>query len=168
MNYPVPMQTPQENAKFLDNVRLNKFITEFQQMISCAMGFYGATDDELPRRKNGNIYSVKSHPGHPCTVWAKHNRSNFLHMCRSTLEFVREHHRRGGKGHENARDNIKKAMRFAHKLPSGPRTSFPNCAANDDLKIDYKHISDVHLAYKLYYNDRWNNDKKEPKWGYDR
>lgn len=34
MNYPVPTPIPRDNARFLDNVRLNKFISEFQQMIA--------------------------------------------------------------------------------------------------------------------------------------
>jgi hypothetical protein len=166
MNYPVPMPTPKENAKYLDNVRLNKFISEYQQMIACAMGYYGATDEQLPKRKNGNPFSIKSHPNHPCTLWAKKNRSNFLHMCRSTLEFVKEHHERGGKGHENARENVKKAMKFAGNIPGGARTPFPNCAASEELGVSYKHVPNVHLAYQLYYKDRWKLDKKEPKWEY--
>lgn len=166
MNYPVPMPTPRENAQFMDNVRLNKFITEFQQMISVAMGYHGATADELPKRINGNPFGTKGHQHHPCTVWARTNRSNFLHMCRSTLEFLNEHHRRGGKGHDNARNNIKLAMKFAKNIPAGPRTPFPNCAAHDSLGLNYKHVKDVHMAYSMYINDRWDMDKKEPKWSY--
>jgi hypothetical protein len=30
--------------------------------------------------------------------------------------------------------------------------------------IDYTHMEDVFIAYQLYLNDRWNNDKKEPIW----
>lgn len=166
MNYPVPMPTPRQNAEFMDNVRLNKFIVEFQQMIAVAMGSYGATDDELPRRINGKPFGTKGHLNHPCTVWVRKNRSNFLHMCRTTLEFLNEHYKRGGKGHINARDNIKLAMKFASKLPSGARTPFANCAAHKDLGIDYKWVKDVHSAYSMYINDRWNLDKKKPRWSY--
>jgi len=166
MNYPVPTPIPRKNAQFLDNVRLNKFITEFQQMIAVAMGFYGASEKELPLRKNGNPFKTKGHLNHPCTVWARKNRSNFIHMCRSTLEFLNEHHRRGGRGHDHVRDNVKRAMRFSERLPTGPRTSFPNCAAHEGLGIDYKGVQDVHMAYMLYINDRWDMDKREPKWSY--
>ena len=166
MNYPVPTPIPRKNAEFLDNARLNKFITEFQQMIAVAMGHHGATDQEMLVRKNGNPFKTSGHKNHPCTIWARTNRSNFIHMCRSTLEFLNEHYRRGGRGHENARSNIKRAMAFANKLPAGPRTPFPNCAAHESLGINYKHMLDVHMAYKLYINDRWDMDKKEPKWTY--
>lgn len=167
MNYPVPTPTPKGNAKFMDNVRLNKFISEFQQMIAVAMGFHGATPEQLPKRLNGNPFGTKGHFNHPCTIWVRKNRSNFLHMCRSTLEFLNEHYRRGGKGHANARNNIKLAMAFAKNIPAGARTEFPNCAAHDSLGVNYKHIKDVHVAYSLYINDRWDLDKKEPKWGYN-
>lgn len=167
MNYPVPCRIPRHNAEFMDNVRLNKFISEFQQMIAVAMGFYGATPEQLPKRLNGKPFGIKGHFNHPCTVWARTNRSNFIHMCRSTLEFLNEHYRRGGKGHANCRDNIRLAMAFAKNLPSGARTAFPNCAAHDSLGVNYKHIKDVHVAYSLYINDRWDLDKKEPRWTYE-
>lgn len=166
MNYPQPMPTPRENAKCLDNVRLNKFITEFQQMMNVAMASHGAQSHELLVTKAGKPYGTKSHINHPCTVWVRKNRSNFLHMTRSLLEYYKEHIGRGGSGHENVVANVKRAMMFASRLPAGARTPFPNCAASEKLGIDYKHIEDVHEAYRLYYADRWNMDKKEPKWGY--
>lgn len=167
MNYPVPTEIPRENAKFLDNKRLNKFITEYQQMLNVTMGFYGATQGQLLTTKNNTPYSTKSHINHPCTIWARQNRSNFLHMTRSTLEFYLEHIRRGGNGHENVRDNIRKAIVFAKNIPTGNRTAFPNCTVASKYNINYKHVRDVHLAYKLYLNDRWDNDSTEPKWVYD-
>ena len=166
MNYPVPMTTPKQNAKFLDNLRLNKFITEFQQMIAVAMGYYNATPEQLPKRLNGKPFGIKGHLNHPCTIWARTNRSNFIHMCRSVLEFLNEHYSRGGKGHLNARDNIKLAMKFASRIPAGARTPFPNCAAAKEFNVDYTNMKDVHMAYQLYYNDRWDLDKKEPRWRY--
>jgi hypothetical protein len=150
----------------MDNVRLNKFISEFQQMIAITMGYYGATKAQLPKRLNGKPFGTKGHLHHPCTVWARANKSNFIHMCRSTLEFLNEHHRRGGKGHANARENIRLAISFANDIPSGARTEFTNCAAHKDLGIDYKDVKCVHTAYMLYINDRWDLDKKEPKWIY--
>lgn len=167
MNYPVPMSTPKENAQYLDNSRLNKFISEFQQMINRAMYLYGATDDQLLKRVNGKTYGVKGHPHHPCTLWIQHNRGNFVHACRSVLEFANEHWNRGGRGHGNVHDNMRRAIAFAKNIPTGTRTAFPNCAANEDSGINYKHIKDVHLAYQLYYEDRWMLDKNEPKWRYN-
>jgi hypothetical protein len=168
MNYPVPCGIPRKNAEFMDNVRLNKFISEFQQMIAVAMGYHGASEEQLPKRLNGKPFGTKGHFHHPCTVWARTNRSNFIHMCRSTLEFLNEHYKRGGKGHLNCRDNIRLAMKFAKNLPTGARTAFPNCAAHDSLGISYKHVKNVHMAYALYINDRWDLDKKEPKWTYEK
>lgn len=164
MNYPVPAKTPKENAKFLDNVRLNKFISEYQQMINRAMYVHGATEDEFLVRVNGKKYGFKSHPHHPCTIWCQTNRSNFTHAVESLLAFYNEHKARGGKGHNNVVENVARALEFSTKLPEGELTPFANCAANKDLGICYKHIEDVHLAYRKYYEDRWKRDKKPPKW----
>jgi hypothetical protein len=166
MNYPVPTPDPKENAKFLDNKRLNKFITEYQQMLNVAIAFHGGSKNEFLVRKNNEPYGSKSHFNHPCTIWARHNRSNFLHMVKSTLEFYLEHKRRGGKGHENVTDNVRIATNFAEKIPNGPLTSFPNCTVAPKYNINFKHIEDVHMAYKLYLNARWDNDSSEPEWTY--
>jgi len=166
VNYPVPFNEPRQNAAFLDNVRVNKFISEFQQMINRAIFVYGGNESQLLNRKNGNIYGVKGHVHHPCTLWIQANKSNFLHAIESTLAFYKEHIARGGKGHENVPANMEKAKAFADKLPEGNLTPFANCAAASALEIDYKHIGDVHLAYRMYYAVRWKTDKRKPKWGY--
>lgn len=166
MNYPVPTPDPVQNAKFLDNKRLNKFITEYQQMINVAIAFHGGTGDQLLIRKNSLSYGVKGHFNHPCTIWARHNRSNFLHMVKSTLEFYLEHKRRGGKGHENVIENVERATYFAARIPEGELTPFPNCTVASKYNISFKHIEDVHMAYKLYLNARWDNDLTEPQWTY--
>ena len=166
MNYPVPTPDPRENAKYLDNRRLNKFITEYQQMINVAMAYHGGIGDQLLTRKNGLKYGVKSHLNHPCTIWARQNRSNFKHMVQSTTEFYLEHMRRGGRGHENVMDNMKKAMYFANRLPDGGLTPFPNCTVAPKYNINFKHVEDVHQAYQLYLNARWDNDSIEPQWTY--
>jgi hypothetical protein len=166
MNYPVPTPDPKQNAKFLDNRRLNKFITEYQQMINVAIAFHGGEREQFLIRKNNLPYGSKSHFNHPCTIWARHNRSNFMHMVKSTLEFYLEHKERGGKGHENVPQNIKKATDFSLNIPQGELTSFPNCTVASKYDINFKHIGDVHLAYKLYLNARWDNDSTEPQWTY--
>jgi hypothetical protein len=57
-------------------------------------------------------------------------------------------------------------------FPSEAQTPFPNCAANADLGISFKHIPDVHEAYRLYICERWKRDTimltwihgEEPPW----
>jgi hypothetical protein len=167
LNYPIPFPEQRKTAKFIDNVRLNKFIVEFEQMLNVAMAKHGASSDkDLLVRVNGKAFGVKGHANHPCTVWVGKNRSNFLHMVRSLLEFYNEHIRRGGKGHANVKENILRATRFAKNIPQGKLTPFANCAAHSDLGISFKHLTDTHKAYKLYIQERWKIDKKEPKWGY--
>jgi hypothetical protein len=52
----------------------------------------------------------------------------------------------------------------AKYIPNGNLTPFANCAANKSIGVSYKHIKDTTLAYQLYLNDRWDNDKRNPTW----
>lgn len=41
------------------------------------------------------------------------------------------------------------------RKPEPHLTSFANCAAHTGLGISYKHIEDVHKAYRIYARKRW-------------
>jgi hypothetical protein len=55
---------------------------------------------------------------------------------------------------------------------SDKQTPFANCAANADLGLSFKHISNTHQAYRMYINERWKRDTiplswvwgKQPDW----
>ena len=49
-------------------------------------------------------------------------------------------------------------------MPDKSLTVFANCAARQDMGINYKHVEDVPTAYRLYLIDRWERDKRIPKW----
>ena len=52
----------------------------------------------------------------------------------------------------------------AASIPSNGLTKKPNCAANQQFNVSYKHVDNVYEAYKLYLNDRWDTDKLTPVW----
>jgi malate/lactate dehydrogenase len=43
-------------------------------------------------------------------------------------------------------------------------TKFANCAANESLGINYKHVANVHDAYQLYLNHRCEYTDKNATW----
>ena len=49
-------------------------------------------------------------------------------------------------------------------LPNIGLLPFSNCARSKEKGIDYTGVDDIYLAYKLYLNDRWDQDKREPAW----
>jgi hypothetical protein len=49
-------------------------------------------------------------------------------------------------------------------IPEGKLTPMPNCAANKEKGVSFKHIDDTCTAYQLYLNERWEGDKREPTW----
>jgi hypothetical protein len=60
---------------------------------------------------------------------------------------------------------------FLSQLSSGnfsteEETPFPNCAANAALGISFKHVEDVHQAYRMYINARWQRDTIPLTWNY--
>ena len=71
---------------------------------------------------------------------------------------------RSGKVHKTYRELYDDLEKGAEYIADGDLTPFANCAARQDMGINYKHIEDVPTAYRLYLIDRWQNDKLKPKW----
>lgn len=145
---------PKKCAEHLDDVRVNKMILETAQMLSTALIVNG---------HNGiGIYKA-THKNHPSNIWVRQTRSNFLWLTDHLRALYEEKLKRTGKGHKSF--NLHKIfLKNVNLIPEGSLTPFVNCAANNSLGISYKQEKNVFLAYQLYLNDRWNTDKREPKW----
>ena len=50
-----------------------------------------------------------------------------------------------------------------HLLPARPAT-FANCASSKEQGLSFRHVADVHDAYRQYLNARWASDKRAPVW----
>ena len=74
-----------------------------------------------------------------------------------------EYTKRYGKIHKSSQ-LYPMLMALADLIPCGEMTDFVNCAANESLGISYKHVDCVYTAYKLYLNERWDNDVRTPTW----
>jgi hypothetical protein len=143
---------PWECALWLDDVRKNKMILETAQLLSSAV----AINDPSWASK---VYRP-THLGHPCAKWAMASRYNF-HWLLDYMECL-------GKQFGNHKSlDYTKVFNDYYVLgwfPSIAQTPFPNCAANSDLGISFKHVPDVHEAYRLYINERWKRDTIKLSW----
>lgn len=157
---------PVENAKFLDDNRLKKMLTENFQMFTEALAYHGCPSGELPLTKSGKPYRHGSpHKNHPCNVWLRASSANMWWLVNYTQAMWERYNRIPYKGNKNVPDNLARVISAIFKyVPIGELTKFPNCAAKKDAGIDYTNVCDVHLAYRWYMRDRWENDVREPTW----
>lgn len=155
MNIFITDKCPIKSAKHLDDKRVNKMILESAQMLSTACRLHHFSDPKLYKR---------THINHPCSIWARQNKSNYRWLYDHYVALAHEKIKRTGKSHKSF-DELQSILREGiNYIPDGYLTEFPNCAAREDLGISYKHIKDVCLAYQLYLNDRWDIDTKSPTW----
>jgi hypothetical protein len=145
---------PVISAKNLDTKRVIKMILESAQMLCTALRHHGAS--HLAKYR-------ETHKNHPSNVWARETRSNYEWLLKHFDALLSEYTRYCGKHHacEGMLHNLTVGAQY---IPAGPLTPIANCAARSDMNISFKHISDVHLAYKLYLIKRWETDKRMPFW----
>lgn len=146
MNIFASSPCPVESAQYLDNKRVVKMVLESAQLLSNALA-----------KHSGRSPYKATHTNHPCSIWASHSRANYTWLLQHYRALCAEYTRRYGKVH--------RCQHLDYVLTDGAEylphynlfTEFPNCT-------DYKDVVDVHLAYQLYLNDKWDTDKREPAW----
>lgn len=146
---------PKKSAEYLDNKRVVKMILESCQMLSTAINELGG---KAPYRS--------THKNHPSNVWVRESYENFMWLWNHMEALSEEYLTRYGKQHKSYLifKNSDILVQAKQLLPNKGLTKKPNCAANQSLGISYKHVEDIYSAYKLYLNDRWENDVNEVKW----
>jgi hypothetical protein len=162
MNIFAISKDPKECASYLDDKRLNKMILETAQILSTALIRLGYSDDR-------ELLYKPTHQNHPCILWACKSYRNYHWLLSYGFYLHSERSKRfPNKPDHKSVETLKSCSAIIyHNLElftAVPLTPFPNCAANQSLGISYKHMDDVHMAYKLYLNDRWDMDKIEPRW----
>jgi hypothetical protein len=112
-----------------------------------------------------NIYK-KSHVNHPCSIWARESKENFLWLCRFGEALQNEYYYRYGKTHKSYY-TIRACERYIDCFPSSGLTPFAQ-AMPDKYKNE-----DAVKAYRDYYNGekqhlfKWKNRDK-PHWTIER
>ena len=127
-------------------------MTPIAQLLSSAV----ATNDPSWASK---VYKP-THLGHPCARWTMLSRNNFEWLLTYMGHLVTQQ----GKHKSSEFIPVFEDYSSLGWFPIQEATPFPNCAANSDLGISFKHIPDVHEAYKLYINERWKRDTIHLSW----
>jgi len=152
MNIFVTDSCPVKSATYLDDKRKTKMALESTQMLCTALNLHGVTTPY----KSGHV-------NHPCTIWARTSQQNWIWLWHHAVALVNEYGRIYNKVHacKKILDDIKQ---YYTVLPDIGQTPFANCARSKERGIDFTTEQDVNKAYKLYLNERWDNDKREPTW----
>lgn len=151
-----------ENARCLDDLRLNKMIVESVQLLSTVLS--PMEDDRLYK---------PTHANHPCTIWARESLGNAAWLVRYTRSLLTERSARGFTKVHKSGIVLDYCQELLVQLSVGSKdvlgvvfshsdftemTPFVNCTTN------HKHIADVHEAYRAEMCLKWSTDKRAPKW----
>lgn len=154
MNIFVTSPCPIESAKALDNKRVNKMLLESAQMLASALITHHAPIECMPMTQAGAPYKI-SHLNHPCSIWARTNRENFLWLLKHAKGLSDEYTKAYGKKHWVSQflDRIEVGSKF---IPEGKLSDFANCSL-------YKN-GDVVSQYRQTMQEKWAVDKRPPDW----
>ena len=154
MNIFITSECPIESANNLDSKRVNKMLLESCQMLSTAVNECGG---KAPYRS--------THKNHPSNVWVRQSKKNYSWLWSHADQLAHIYTQETGKIHKCQAILSELSEYHNYKLiPDGDITSIPNCAANKEKGISFKHITDTFEAYRLYLVARWNTDTLKPKW----
>lgn len=160
MNIFVTDENPVICAKALDDLRLNKMITESAQMLStavlrCSDEFWKSNrDDKLIAQEMG--LCKMTHLNHPCNKWARETRDNFLWLYSHYQAMAEEWCFRKKKIHNGFKKYAKNIITRFDRIPAGSQTDFVNCSG---FKLET-----VFESYQACLSNKWKNDKRQPKW----
>lgn len=141
----VDPQNIKYNAEMLDDKRVVKMVLETAQLLASAIHMSG-----------GRATYKLTHKNHPCSVWVRTNKGNYLWLLQLFGHLCVEYSHRFGKVH--------KCEQYYKEFETGMFqledqkifNQHPNCTTFKDKP--------VYEAYKLYMVEKWNNDKRQPKW----
>lgn len=145
MNIFVSDSCPYKSALFLDDKRVLKMTLETTQLLCTAINLHSGSS---PYRT--------THVNHPSSIWVRTSRANYLWTLKHLDALLKEYTARYGKVHK-CQEYYDVLQDGAALIPEGELTEFPNCTT-------FKSVSDVNLAYRLYLNEKWKNDKRIPTW----
>lgn len=157
MNIFVTNKNPHLAARDLDDRRLVKMVLETAQIICTA------AVKKHPYDKNPSSVPYKpTHINHPCCLWANEKTSHLIWLVDYFVELSDEYTFRFNKVHKSYTTmQVIGPIKYVsntkpvHRLFLGENIVFVNCAANATKGLNFKHIEDTVLAYRLYLIARW-------------
>lgn len=131
-------------------------LLESVQMLATALIERNAPVEHMPTNLEGNPYRT-THKNHPCTIWTRATRSNFLWLIRHARALAQVHFSVYGTEHRCAQflDRIEAGAKY---IPDGELQPFANCSLYGEG------AREVYLPYQQTMIDKWRDDKRTPKW----
>ena len=151
MNRFILSYDPEEAAVLQCDKHIVKMPLEEAQMLSSA-------HNELD---GGQVAYKTAHKNHPCTVWVRETRSNYLWAVAHWKALGDEYTRRYGKVHATMQKHSETLMWPPNGISDGGFTDPPQCMP-DECKN-----SDAVVAYQTYYNykaDDWDARGLPMRW----
>ena len=159
MNIFILDEDPRIAAQMMCDKHVVKMIVEGCQMLSTNHRLSGSPTVYTIHM---NLYK-QAFANHPCTVWARQTKENYMWLADHTLELCQEYTRRYGKVHSCEEMAKWFSMYYPLKTPDGDLTSFAQ-AMPDKYKAE-----NAVKAYRNYYLGekarfaRWK-EKNIPEW----
>ena len=155
MNIFVLDEDPQKAAELHCDQHVIKMTLETAQMLSTSVLFY--------QKDESGLYKM-THKNHPCSVWARESRGNFIWLASLGAHLANEHKVRYSpkKPHASLKV-IQRALSFQKTIPEGPMTAFAQA-----MPKEYKSDNAV-LSYQNFYRNEkrfatWRAPRKTPNW----
>jgi len=138
MNIFVTSSCPAESAKALDDKRVVKMVLESCQILNTVMIKLGGR----------GIGYKPTHQNHPCVLWAEESYENYVWLIDHFSALLNQYTERYGKIHKCNSYYWDFIIVGESNFKSKAQTPFVNCT-------DFKHITDVHKAYKECLRTKW-------------
>lgn len=129
-------------------------LLESAQMLATALLSHKAPTQFLPVNQQGGTYR-STHQNHPCSIWARENRENYLWLV-SHAEALHTEFRKAYSKDHRVGQFLEKLREAAEFLPYGKLTAFANCSL-------YKG-GDTIEQYRKTMKEKWAVDVRPPDW----
>lgn len=166
MNIFITSNCPVESAQYLDTKRVIKMILETAQILSTSIIKTFPELIEIKDKeyfyKGQKIYRPYN-PNMEVCKWARLSQENYTWVLIHFEELINQYNIRRGKVHKSS-ELLPIFTEFLFKFKSSKLTPFINYTKNQAQGVDFTQVYPTTLAYKMYLDVRWKNDKIPPKW----
>lgn len=148
MNIFVTNTCPIKSAIILDDKRLIKMVLETTQLLSTTLTILGSK--KAPYKK--------THINHPCTLWVKESKGNYLWLLNHLKSLATEYTKRYNKVHK-CQDYIEIFTNESSLLTNNELTPFKNVSY---FKEDT--TTDIIILYQRTLIEKWLNNLSTTTW----
>lgn len=148
MNIFVTNTCPIKSAIILDDKRLIKMVLETTQLLSTTLSILGS--EKAPYKP--------THKNHPCTIWVKESKGNYLWLLNHLKSLATEYTKRYNKVHK-CQDYIEIFTNESTLLTNNELTPFKNVSY---FKEDT--TTDVTILYQKTLIEKWLNNLSTTTW----